>query len=51
MSQKFLFSFNNLIDFCENEQFKGHDPYDGLNSVFFNAIPFLKHNQEETLYT
>jgi rhamnogalacturonyl hydrolase YesR len=44
MSQKILNSFNTLIDFCESEQFKGHDPYDGLNSVFFNAIPFLKHN-------
>lgn len=34
-------SFKKLKDFCEKEQFKGWDPYDGLNSRIFNAIPFL----------
>ena len=44
MLDKFSNSFNKLIDFCECEQYKGHDPYDGLNSVVFNSIPFLKKN-------
>lgn len=35
-------SFNSLRRFCESQQFKGWDPYDGLNSKVFQAIPFLK---------
>lgn len=34
-------SFSKLKSYCEKEQFKGWDPYDGLNSKVFNAIPFL----------
>ena len=30
-----------LKSYCEKEQFKGWDPYDGLNSRIFNAIPGL----------
>lgn len=37
-----LNSFNSLRQFCESQQFKGWDPYDGLNSKVFQAIPFLK---------
>ena len=29
-----------LKDYCEKEKFKGWDPYDGLNSKFFQALPF-----------
>ena len=35
-------SFNNLRDYCEKENFKGWDPYDGLNSKIFQALPFFK---------
>ena len=35
-------SFNKLKSYCEKEQFKGWDPYDGLNSKIFSALPF-KH--------
>jgi hypothetical protein len=35
-------SFFALKQYCEIENFKGWDPYDGLNSVFFQATP-LKH--------
>ena len=31
-----------LKEYCETEQFRGWDPYDGLNSRLFQAIPFLK---------
>lgn len=31
-----------LKKYSEDESFKGWDPYDGLNSKFFHAIPFLK---------
>ena len=32
-------SFNKLKKFCEDEDFKGWDPYDGLNSKIFQALP------------
>jgi hypothetical protein len=31
-----------LVKYCESENFKGWDPYDGLNSRIFQALPFLK---------
>ena len=37
-------SIKRLMRYCENEQFKGWDPYDGLNSKVFQAIPFLKRS-------
>ena len=35
-------SFINLKTYCEAEDYKGWDPYDGLNSKVFQATP-LKH--------
>ena len=35
-------SFLKLKSYCEKEQYKGWDPYDGLNSKVFQALP-LKH--------
>lgn len=32
-----------LKEYCEREQFKGWDPYDGLNSRLFMSIPVLKN--------
>lgn len=37
-----LHSFLKLKQYCETEGFKGWDPYDGLNSKVFQAIPLLK---------
>ncbi|WP_418892365.1 delta-aminolevulinic acid dehydratase [Limibacterium fermenti] len=37
-------SFINLKAYCENEDFAGWDPYDGLNSKVFQALPFFKHS-------
>ncbi|MDN3723108.1 delta-aminolevulinic acid dehydratase [Aequorivita sp. SDUM287046] len=34
-------SFQKLKTYCENEGFKGWDPYDGLNSKLFNALPLI----------
>lgn len=34
-------SLSKLKKYVENEGFKGYDPYDGLNSRFFKAIPFV----------
>jgi hypothetical protein len=34
-------SFIKLKSYCEAEQYKGWDPYDGLNSKIFKAIPFV----------
>lgn len=44
MSEKIKKSFAKLIDYCESENFKGYDPYDGLNSKLFDNLPFLKKN-------
>ena len=35
-------SFAALRSWCEAEHFKGWDPYDGLNSKVFQALPFFK---------
>lgn len=35
-------SFNKLKDYCEKQEFKGYDPYDGLNSKFFSKLFLLK---------
>ncbi len=35
-------SLKKLKYYCEKEQFKGWDPYDGLNSKIFQALP-IKH--------
>lgn len=39
-----LESFQKLKTYCEAEQFKGWDPYDGLNSKVFQALPFFKNS-------
>jgi rhamnogalacturonyl hydrolase YesR len=38
-------SLARLTDYCKKEDFKGYDPYDGLNSTFFQAIPLLANNR------
>ena len=35
-------SFNKLIKYCEKENFKGWDPYDGLNSWVIQKTPLKK---------
>lgn len=42
MNQLFKDSFSNLKSYCEAQNFAGWDPYDGLNSKVFRALPF-KH--------
>ncbi|MBD5291689.1 MAG: delta-aminolevulinic acid dehydratase [Bacteroides sp.] len=37
-------SLSMLQNYCEAEDFKGWDPYDGLNSRIFNALPLLKNS-------
>jgi hypothetical protein len=39
---KIEYFFNKLKSYCEKEQFKGWDPYDGLNSKLFQATPLKK---------
>lgn len=36
-------SFLKLKEYCEQEEYKGWDPYDGLNSRLFQALPFFKN--------
>lgn len=42
MKKSFINFFLILKNYCENQHFKGWDPYDGLNSQLFQSIPFLK---------
>ncbi len=44
LSHEYSKRFEKLINFVEDHDFKGWDPYDGLNSPFFNAFP-LKHSK------
>ena len=38
-------SFSVLKKYCEDNEFKGYDPYDGLNSKLFKAIPFASKSR------
>ena len=38
-------SFLHLKKYCEKEQFKGFDPFDGLNSPIFQSIPIVNKNK------
>ncbi len=37
-------TLKSLKDYCEREQFKGWDPYDGLNSKLFMSVPGLRNS-------
>jgi exopolysaccharide biosynthesis WecB/TagA/CpsF family protein len=39
--EKAYHSFLQLQTYCEAEDFKGYDPYDGLNSVLFSKLPYV----------
>jgi rhamnogalacturonyl hydrolase YesR len=43
MLNKVLKSFQKLKNHVESEKFKGWDPFDGLNSRFFQSFPLLKN--------
>ena len=48
MSKKIIITdavFDKLKHYCEQEEFKGYDPFDGLNSVLFKSIPFVRNNR------
>ncbi|MDR1583352.1 MAG: delta-aminolevulinic acid dehydratase [Prevotellaceae bacterium] len=36
---------NRLKEYCEKENFKGYDPFDGLNSKFFRVLPYLHESR------
>lgn len=38
-------SFNLLKNYIEQEEYKGWDPYDGLNSKFFNSLPYIRKSR------
>ncbi len=45
MVEYVLKSFERLEEYCKNENFKGWDPFDGLNSKLFQTIPLLSKNR------
>lgn len=50
MREKVLASFNALKNYCEGQDFKGYDPYDGLNSKVFQSIPIIRNNRIARLF-
>lgn len=38
-------SFHSLKTYCESQDFKGWDPYDGLTSKLFKTLPFIRNNR------
>lgn len=44
-SDTIIHSFNKLKQYCEQEQYKGWDAYDGLNSTVFHFLPFISKNK------
>lgn len=42
VNRKCIDSFKHLKGYCEKEHYKGWDPYDGLNSKVFQALPFFR---------
>jgi len=49
MKSEILLSFQALKNYCESEGFAGYDPYDGLNSVLFQSIPFAPRSRHAKL--
>lgn len=45
MPVDFETSFERLTAFCEKEEYKGYDPYDGLNSSVFQHLPVIKNSR------
>lgn len=45
MKTKLEESLKRLKEYCEAENFTGYDPYDGLNSRLFQAIPIVSKNR------
>lgn len=45
MIDKVQSSFDRLEQYCRAEEFRGWDPYDGLTSKVFRAMPVLPNNQ------
>jgi len=42
-------SFTDLQAYCDARGYKGYDPYDGLSSSFFRALPFISKNRTARL--
>jgi hypothetical protein len=45
MCSKISGSFDKLVEYCTLEEFKGFDPYDGLNSWLFQSLPWIKKSR------
>jgi len=45
MTETFALSLERLMRYCEEEGFKGWDPFDGLNSKVFRRLPLLNANR------
>lgn len=50
LAEKVTESFAKLHAWCELQNFKGWDPYDGLNSKLFRSVPILAKNRLARLF-
>lgn len=44
-------SITKLLDYCMRNNWAGFDPYDGLNSTIFRAIPFVQNRIGKLIFT
>lgn len=43
--ENIITAFNKLKNYCEENDYKGWDPYDGLNSRIFRVLPLLSKSK------
>lgn len=44
-------SINQLLNYCQKNDWAGYDPFDGLNSRLFKIMPFFKNKFSRLLFT
>jgi len=43
-------SLERLYRYCKNQEWRGYDPYDALNSKLFQLVPFIKNHKSFRLF-
>lgn len=51
MSDLFHAAYDQLLSWCQERDFAGHDPFDALNSRLFQATPFARSRNARFIWT
>ena len=51
MSDLFQAAYDELFSWCQERDFAGHDPFDALNSRFFQATPLAQSRNARLIFT